>query len=156
MVPRRRELACFDGLEHVAELPLHRGLVGQYVVKRGTQAVDVGPWAEILKVALSLLGAHEAGRSQGTAGKRFGGAAGGAWDECLLAQVGTGVGPTCRLGQPPVDHQRLTVLADDDVAGLDVAMEHAAAVRVLDGVADVEKSEQQFTQFERALAGVGR
>ena len=56
-----------------------------------------------------------------------------------LPRVRSGIGPARRLGQPPVDHKRLAVLADDDVAWLDVAVEYAAAVRVLDGIADVEE-----------------
>ena len=59
-----------------------------------------------------------------------------------------------RLGQAPIDHQRLAVLADDHVSRLDVAMEHAPAVGVLDGVADVDEPPQQVAQLERAAAGV--
>ena len=47
--------------------------------------------------------------------------------------------PAQGLGQAPVHHQRLAVLADDDVRRLDVAVQHAAAVGVVDGVADVDE-----------------
>ena len=64
------------------------------------------------------------------------------------------IGPADGLGQPPVDHQRLAVLAQDDVGRLDVAMDHAAGVGVIDGVADVEEAAEQLAQFQRAAAGV--
>ena len=47
------------------------------------------------------------------------------------------------------------MLADDDVARLDVAVEYAPAVGVLDGVANVDEPTQQVAQLERAAAGVG-
>ena len=49
-----------------------------------------------------------------------------------------------RLGQAPVDHQGLAVLADDDVARLDVAVQDAPAVGVVDRVADVDEPPQQL------------
>ena len=54
------------------------------------------------------------------------------------------------LGQAPVDHQRLAVLADDDVARLDVAVQHAAAVGVIDGIADVHEAAEKLAQFQVA------
>ena len=61
-----------------------------------------------------------------------------------------------RLGQPPVHHQRLAVLADDDIARLDVAVQHAAAVSVIDCVADVQEPAQELAKLEvRAPAGPG-
>jgi hypothetical protein len=44
-----------------------------------------------------------------------------------------------------VDHERLAVLADDDGARLDVPMQHPAAVRVLDRIADVGKTLARVT-----------
>ncbi len=46
------------------------------------------------------------------------------------------------------------MLADDHVCRLDVAMEHAPAVGVLDGVANVDEPPQQVAQLERAAAVV--
>ena len=48
-----------------------------------------------------------------------------------------------RLGQAPVDDQRLAVFAEHDVARLQVAVQHAAAVGVGDGVADVDEPAEQ-------------
>ena len=46
------------------------------------------------------------------------------------------------------------MLADDDVARLDVAVQHAAAVGVVDRVADVDEPPQQLAQLQRPAAGV--
>jgi hypothetical protein len=59
-----------------------------------------------------------------------------------------------RLGQAPVNHERLAVLADDHIGGLDVAVEDAAAVGILDGVADVDAPAQELAQFQRPSADV--
>jgi hypothetical protein len=59
-------------------------------------------------------------------------------------------GPADHLGQPPVDHQCLAVLAQDDVGRLDVAMDHAPGVGVIDGVADIEEAAEQLAELEVA------
>ena len=56
------------------------------------------------------------------------------------------------LGQAPVDHQRLAVLADHDIARLDVAVEHAPAVGISDRVADIQEPSQQLLDLQRPLA----
>src|SRR5207253_1380796 len=56
--------------------------------------------------------------------------------------------------QTPVDDQGLAVLAEDDVARLEVAVEDAPAVRVVDGVADVGEPPQQGAEGEGAYPGV--
>ena len=50
--------------------------------------------------------------------------------------------PADRLGQAPVDHQRLTVVAQHDVARLQIAVQHPAAVGVADRIADVQEPSQ--------------
>jgi hypothetical protein len=40
------------------------------------------------------------------------------------------------------------MLADDDVAGLDISMENPARVGILDRIADVHEAPQQLAQFE--------
>ena len=52
--------------------------------------------------------------------------------------------PAQRLGQAPVDDQRLAVLADDDIARLDVAVQDAAVVRVIDRVADILEAAEEL------------
>ena len=47
------------------------------------------------------------------------------------------------------------MLAHDDIGWLDVAVDHAARVGVIDGVADVGESAEQLAQFQRASGRVG-
>ena len=64
--------------------------------------------------------------------------------------------PAGQLGQAPIDHQRLAVLAEHDVARLQVAVQHAAAVGVGDGVAHVHESPEELAEGERVeSASVG-
>jgi hypothetical protein len=51
-----------------------------------------------------------------------------------------------RLGQAPIDNERLAVSAEHHVARLEIAMQHASAMRVLDGVADVDQALNQFAK----------
>ena len=124
------------------------------MVERGAQAVDVAGRAELVEVAAGLLGAHVAGvpiaepaRVLSTALPEGGRSVGS-------ASVGPELGSADDLGQAPVDDQRLAVLAEHDVARLQVAVQHAAAVGVGDRVADVEEPPQQPPQGQRPLAGV--
>ena len=71
-----------------------------------------------------------------------------------LGDVAQRLGAAHRLGQAPVDHQRLAVSADDDVRRLEVAVQHAPAVRVGHRVADVDEPVQEVAQLQRAAAGV--
>ena len=57
-----------------------------------------------------------------------------------------------RLGQAPVDDQRLAVLAEHDVARLQVAVQHAPAVGIGDRVADVDEPPEEL----RARPGSAR
>jgi hypothetical protein len=98
----------------------------------------------VLDVPLGLLGAHVGRRPQRAARQRLGRPAGRRRDQRPLAGTRTGVGPAGRLGQAPVDYQRLAVLADDDVPRLDVAVQHAPRMRVADRVADVSKAAQEL------------
>ena len=50
------------------------------------------------------------------------------------------------LGEAPVDHQRLAERAQEDVAGLQIAVDHAPAVGIGDGVADGDEPAQQPPQ----------
>jgi hypothetical protein len=60
------------------------------------------------------------------------------------------------LGYAPVADQGLAVLTDDDIVRLDVAVEHATAVGVLDGIARVEEVAEEFAKGERGCAGASR
>jgi hypothetical protein len=47
------------------------------------------------------------------------------------------------------------VLADDDVARLDVPVQDAAAVGIVDGIADIGEPPQQLAQLQRPATGIG-
>ena len=136
-----------------ASLALERRLAGQQAVKRRTQAVNVRARAQLLQVALGLLGAHVGRGPQRTARQRVRTATGRARAPASARPSGPRLGPAQGLGQSPVDDQRLAMLAHDDVARLDVAVEHATAVRVLDGVADVGEPTQELAELQRPPAG---
>ncbi len=131
-----------------------RGLAGQETVEGGSEAVDIRARAEPVELAAGLLGAHVGRGPHRRAGQGVGAAAGGARHQHPLSEVAPRLDPAQRLCQAPVDDQRLAVLADDDVGRLEVAVQHAAAVCVVDRVADVGESPQEPAQLERPSARV--
>ncbi len=48
------------------------------------------------------------------------------------------------------------MFAEDDVGRLDVAMDHATGVGVIDGVANVEEAAEKFAKLKGSTAGVVR
>ena len=145
-----------DGSQDRAEVVSLEGrLAGEQAIERGAQAVDVGARAEAVEVAGRLLGAHISRRAQRRAGQRIGRSR---WPRRASASARPTADPgppSRRLGQAPVDDERLAIFADDDVGRLDIAVEHAPAVGVVDGVADVDEPAQQLAQAP-ASAGPGR
>ncbi len=106
-------------------LPLQRRRPGQQLVEDHAQGVDVRPRVHVEVVELGLFRTHVERRAQYHAVGRVQRALG----ERLLD----------RLGQPEVDHFRhrmAVVQADQDVAGLQVSVDHALGVGVLHGLAD--------------------
>ena len=90
------------------------------------------------------------------AGQRVDAAAAPRRDERPLAEIDAGLDPSQGFGEPPVNHQRLAVLADNHVAGLDITMQYPAAVGIIDRIADVGKPAEKFAQLERPAARVAR
>ena len=147
-----RDVAGLHLAEDLADvLALERRLAGQQTVEGGAQRVDVGARAQPVEIASGLLGAHVGRRAQRAAGQGLRRSARRRRDGLLADRR---VGPAHGLGQPPVDHQRLAVPAQDDVGRLEIPMDHAAGVGVIDGVADVEEAAEQLAQLQRAAAGV--
>src|SRR5262249_58177411 len=58
-------------------------------------------------------------------------------------------------GQASVDAQGLAVVAEYHVRRLDITVEHAAAVRIVDRVADPEEPPEQLLELQLALAPDG-
>src|SRR5262249_19898880 len=88
----------------------------------------------------------------GGAGQGFSAAAAGRRPQRALGS--SRVSSTGGLREAPVDDERFTVLADDDVARLDIAVEHAARMGIVDRVADVEEPPQELALLERTRAGI--
>ena len=152
----RREVALLDLAEDLADVALERGLAGQQAIERGAEAVDVGARPEVVEVARGLLGAHVGRRAQRRAGQRLGTCRWPTRASASARRRGRDrLDLPQRLGQAPVDHQRLAVLADDHVARLDVAVQDAPAVGVVDRVADVDEPPQELAQLQRAGTGIG-
>ena len=154
-LPWRGELAPLDLAEDFADVvALERRLAGQEAVKRRAQLVDVATAAP--------AGRDRRGPARGSCRPACPGRCRAASRRCRWPRRARASARSAEpgsalpggLGQPPVDHQRLAVLADDDVARLDVAVQHAATVGVVDGVADVDEPPQQLAQLQRAAAGV--
>ena len=147
---------CLNASNHLEDIVApERRPAGQQAIEGGAQRVDVAARPEAVEVAESLLGAHIRRSAQGASRQCLGTAAGRARDQRPLTRIAARLDPTQRLGEPPVDDQRLAVLAHDDVARLDIPMQDAAAVGVVDRVADVGEPPQQLAQFQRPAAGVG-
>jgi hypothetical protein len=154
-VPGRFEVPPLDLAENLAEIiALERLAAGEKAIHRRAERVDVRPRPQPVEFAAGLFRAHVGRRAQGAARQRRGRPAPGGRDQCALAALLAGLDPAHRLGQPPVDHQRLAVLADDDIARLDVAVQDATAVRVVDRITDVGEPPQELAQLKRSAAGV--
>ena len=98
--------------------PWNGGWAGQQRVEDGAEAIDVARGGEVLELAGTLLGRHVIGRAGTIAGMR---------------QLAAGFHP---LGQAEVRDVRLAVAIDQDVLGLQVAMEHAALMGMVDRSGD--------------------
>ena len=59
-----------------------------------------------------------------------------------------------RLGEAPIDHQRLAIFPEHDIAWFQVPVKHTPTVGVLDRVADVDQPAQQLPQFQAPLSRV--
>ena len=96
--------------------PEERRLAKQHFVKDGAEAVDVRRRAGVLAVAAGLLRGHVGGRAEDGSGCRRRNAR-----------------PAHYFGEAEVGEVRLAGGIDDDVGRLDVAVQHAAPVRVVHG-----------------------
>ena len=130
-------------------------MAGQEGVERRPQAVDVAGRADLVPPALRLLRAHVLRRTQCRAGLRERQIGFGQTPGCPGLEGDRGfLGPIDRLGQAPIDDQRLAVGAQHDVRRLQVPVQHPAAVREIHRVADVEEMPQQLPQRQDPLARV--
>ncbi len=104
----------------------------QYVIQQNAERVHVGRRVE--RLAARLLGRHVRRRPHDRAGHRRAGAAA----PTVRPHCDVGLAALIRevLGKPPVDDDRLAVVADEDVRRLEVAVDHRTVVRVGERVDD--------------------
>ncbi|MCY0991956.1 hypothetical protein OV203_32765 [Nannocystis sp. ILAH1] len=107
----------------------------EQVVEHRAEGVDIG--ALVDGEACGLLGRHVRGRAHDCAVDR----------EAVAGRLRDGLGGRFVLGEvlgeAPVDHDGLAELADEDVGGLEVAVDDAPAVRVGDGLGGSEDVRQE-------------
>jgi hypothetical protein len=110
--------------------PLERRLAGQHLVDQDAERVEVGLVAD-LGGPSDLLGRHIGGRPQGPPGG------------------GQGRGVEV-LGDPEVGQLDLALCGDHQVRRLEVAVDHALLVRVVQRVADLDGQVDHLAPGERA------
>ena len=114
-----------------------RGPERERLVERHTQRVDVRVVVQHTVVALGLLGTHVAERAQHVAGHRD-------------------VGAALRLGQSEVRDPKVPARVDHQVRRLDVAMDHAQIVGVLEGLGRLSPQPGDRAVVLRTLGGNAR
>ena len=154
---RPNEAAAADLLQHSGDVVrFQRRATGEQRVKDRAQAVDVGGRPEPVSLSRGLLGAHVGRGPQDPAGARQPRRLSGReiHDCCVVG------GDLCRmsldLGQPPIQYEGLSEIAEHDVVRLQVAVQDAASVRIVDRVAHVDEMPQQLAQLQNALAATIR
>ena len=123
--------------EHAIERGLGRRVgvgrrAGEQLVEDRADRVDIR--ALVDELAARLLGGHVRRRADDLAGDRRARARSRRRD--VFARVRLGQIALAIAREAPVDHDGLAERADHDVRGLEIAVDHALAVRVTDGVGD--------------------
>ena len=105
--------------------PVEGHLAGHHVVERRARDIDVGPEVDV-QLAADLLRADVVRRAVGPAG---------------LAVRPPRFGRPC-AGQTHIGQLHHALLGDHDVLGLDVAVDQAVAMGVLEGLGDLDDDVQ--------------
>jgi hypothetical protein len=134
-VPERPRAGCRIaeplGHDRLEAPPDERRLARQHLVQHGRQRVLVG--AAIHLLVIRLLRAHVERRADRGAGP---------------GQPLVGVE---RAGDPEIGHERRAVPGEEDVPGLDVAVDHAVLVRVLQRAGGFGRDAERVLRREPAL-----
>ncbi len=152
---RRRKRPILNVAKHSAQIgPRKRRVARQQRIERRPQTVDVRARPEGFEITTDLLGAHVGWRSQNRTWQGRGGTTGRGRHQDPFVASRRGLRFAHRFGQPPVNDQRLAVLADDHVGWFQVAMEDPSAVGIIDGVANVDEPSEQIAERQRLLAWI--
>ena len=112
-------------------------------VEQRAQGIDVGRWTDGVDLPGRLLGRHVAGRAQDLPrGRQV--AAATRYPRCLDP-----------LGQAEIGHPRAALAVDEDVRGLDVAMDHALPMGIFDGLGHRGHQFRRFLGRQRPLGQPG-
>ncbi len=127
-------------------------LAGEHLVEDHAQRVDVGAVVHFLGM-LDLFGGHVVGRAHDLTGA--GEVRRGSRGALTPCPTPSGRGETVRLaahelGQPEIGDLHPAALIQQDILRLDVAMDHAGIVGVLQGVADLRHDRQGLVGSELA------
>jgi hypothetical protein len=128
-----------------------RRFAGQQRVQGRAKAVDIAGRSDRVITACRLLRAHESRRAKHVArqgrvvvvfrrGVR----------QAVPAREFDLAGDAQPLGKAPIDDERLTVVTQNDVRRLQVAMDHTATVGIRDGVAHRHEAAQELPQGQAA------
>ena len=113
-----------------------RLLAGQHLEQHGAEAVDVGPGVE-RAVAAGLLGAHVGRRPDAHAG---------------LGELVLVLGRAERAGDAEVGDEGVAVAGEEQVLGLDVAVDHAVLVGVVQRLRRLAGDPERVLERELPLA----
>ena len=128
------EAGAAAGAQHVR---IARQAAGEQFVEHHAQAEDIA--ARVRRRGIGLLGGHVLGRAHERALHGAG---------ARVAERGIGHARDAEIDDARADGT--VVVGDEDVGGLQVAVDHAAAVRVLDGIADPHHELDARPHRERA------
>ncbi len=138
----RRRLLPDDlrGLEERGAAEVKGGAVGEQFIENRTQRVDIASAVEVGRCAVALLRTHVLHSPQQLPHLRL-----------LRRHRQIGVG---RPGHAEVDHLRLAGSIDEDVAGLQIAMDNTLEVAVVNRIADLGKEPKPLLNGEPGIAAV--
>ena len=132
--PGRRGFAAADLIQQLGRgVAVERRPERQQLVQRGPQAVDVGPPVDDPRAR--LLGTHVPRRAQ---------------QAVVMGQAGIGE----PAGQAEVRHPDRSLLVDQQVGGLDVAMDHAMMVGVRERLGRLEADFRNPAKIGRSARGI--